>query len=224
MIRQAIIVAGGMGTRFDSPLPKQFVELAGKPVLFYSLLLFKNIAENIVLVLPKDQERLWVDLCKKHHFEMEYSIAYGGITRTESVKNGLNKLPVSDSVVAIHDAVRPLASTELVKKLYDAAEQQGSAIPAVKSRDSIRQIIDGNGSISVDRSAYILIQTPQMFQSALIRKAYSNAGTKEFTDDATIVEKTGHQLHLCDGEPWNMKITWPEDQIVVNSLLSMRNL
>jgi 2-C-methyl-D-erythritol 4-phosphate cytidylyltransferase len=222
LIRQAVIVAGGMGSRFDSSLPKQFTELAGKPLLFYSLLLFKDIADDIVLVLPETQIELWHSLFKKHQINFKHVIAAGGETRTASVKNGLDKLPVAESVIAIHDAARPLVTAEHILKLYGEAEEYGSAIPVIQPRDSVRQISNSNTGEPVNREKIVLVQTPQIFRSEIIRESYADKCNTSYSDDATLVEDVGHKVHLSEGELWNMKITWPEDMVVAETLINFR--
>lgn len=221
--KYAIIVAGGNGTRANTPIPKQFMKLDGKPVIMHTISRFADAGLNIeiILVLNKEQISFWQELCKEHNFNTEVKIAEGGDNRFESVKNGL-ALVTEDSIVAIHDAVRPLVSAKTIATSYKAAEMYGNAVPAIPLTDSIRQI-DSSKSVAVDRTRYCVIQTPQCFQSSVLKKAYSTAEYKiHFTDDASVVEASGEKIHLVDGNPDNIKITTPRDFILAEALMKYR--
>jgi len=221
--KYAIIVAGGNGTRANTPIPKQFMNLDGKPVIMHTISKFAEAGINIeiILVLNKDHQNYWQELCKEHNFTIEIKIAEGGENRFESVKNGLAMIS-DEGIVAIHDAARPLVSTKTIITSYKAAEMYGNAVPAIPLTDSIRQI-DSSKSIAVDRTRYCVIQTPQCFLASILKKAYSSAEYKiHFTDDASVVEASGEKIHLVDGNPDNIKITTPRDFILAEALMKYR--
>lgn len=221
--KYAIIVAGGNGTRMNTPTPKQFLKLDGKPVLMHTISRFVEAGLNIeiILVLNKEQISLWQELCKEHNFFTETKIAEGGENRFESVKNGLAQIE-GDGIVAIHDAVRPLVSAKTIHTTFKAAEMYGNAVPAIPLSDSIRQI-DSTKSIALDRTRYCVIQTPQCFHVDVLKKAYSVAEYKiHFTDDASVVESSGEKIHLVDGNPDNIKITTPRDFVIAEALMKYR--
>lgn len=206
--------------RFNSPLPKQFLELAGKPIIYFSLKLFARYADEVVLVLPQSHIPVWRDLCKSYGIEIDHKVAIGGSTRTESVKSGLDALKECNSVIAIHDAVRPLISPELIQNLYDAAAESNTAIPVIPIKDSLRKVSRNGDNEAVERSNYQIVQTPQVFTSKIVRGAYQSIDNQEYTDDASVVEQSGAPINICKGEAWNMKITLPEDLIVAEALIS----
>lgn len=221
--KYAIIVAGGNGTRANTPVPKQFMKLDGKPVIMHTISKFADAGINIeiILVLNKEHTQYWSDLCKENNFNTEVKIADGGENRFESVKNGLAMVP-EEGIVAIHDAARPLVSTKTIVTAFKAAEMYGNAVPAIPLTDSIRQI-DSSKSIALDRTRYCIIQTPQCFQTSILKKAYSTAEYKiHFTDDASVVEASGEKIHLVDGNPDNIKITTPRDFILAEALIKYR--
>lgn len=211
MDKYAVIVAGGKGLRMESKTPKQFLELNGLPILMHTINAFKRWNEkvHIVLVLPKEQLAFWEALCNKYHYLFNGEIAIGGKERFESVKNGLEKVE-EDSLVAIHDGVRPLVSNETIERCFENAERYGNAIPVIKSVDSIRKI-DGEENWSMDRDAIRLVQTPQVFKCDLLKKNYNQSYRKEFTDEASVIEKAGYKIKLVDGNRENIKITTPID-------------
>jgi 2-C-methyl-D-erythritol 4-phosphate cytidylyltransferase len=221
--KYAIIVAGGNGTRANTPVPKQFMKLDGKPVIMHAITKFAESGLNIeiIVVLNKDLIPQWQELCKEHNFNTEVRIIEGGENRFESVKHGLT-LVGEDGIVAIHDAARPLVSSKTIVTGFKAAEMYGNAVPAIPLTDSIRQI-DSSKSIAVDRTRYCIIQTPQCFQIGILKKAYSIAEYKiHFTDDASVVEGSGEKIHLIDGNPDNIKITTPRDFILAEALIKYR--
>lgn len=203
----AIIVAGGKGERMNADIPKQFLEIKGKPILMHTLEVFQRFDNSIklILVLPAIQMEFWDELCKKHAFTLPHQVVAGGEARFYSVKNGLNAVS-SPALIAVHDGVRPLVSPETIARCYAAAEKFDAAIPVVDLVDSIRQIND-NGSQSVDRSAYKLVQTPQIFDAALLKRAYEQECSPLFTDDASVVEALGNHVELVEGNRENIKIT-----------------
>lgn len=217
----AIIVAGGSGTRMGAAVPKQFLLLHGKPVLMHTIEAFHycQAQPNIVLVLPADFHAYWKQLCTEHNFTVPHQLVKGGETRFHSVKNGLEIIPDNmNAIIAVQDAVRPLTDKEIIDESYTYASKHGNAIVAVKSRDSIRQVNNGQ-SISLLRDDIYLIQTPQTFQSAQLKKAYEQAYDNKFTDDASVVEQTGIAINLINGSYRNIKITFPEDIAIAELLM-----
>lgn len=194
-----------------SSIHKQFLKLNSKPILIHTierLNRFVNNAEFIV-ALPKSQFEYWKELCKKYHLSIHHKLSKGGETRFESVKNALSFVK-EESIVAIHDGVRPLVSEAVVKRCISMADRQGSAIPTLNLIESLRQL-NGDTSIALDRSKYKIVQTPQCFKSHTILKAYELEYNESFTDDASVVEALGESVMLVDGNKENIKITTPED-------------
>ena len=214
-----IIVAGGTGTRMNNAVPKQFVELLGKPLLMHTIEKFKNSISDItiIVVLAKQLNEDWKTLCEKHNFKIEHQLAEGGETRYHSVKKGLELVPDA-CIVGIHDAARPLVSKETILKTFETAEKLGNASPAIPLNESIR-FIKGKDSTAVDRTHYSIIQTPQCFHSDLIRKAFLKAYKPEFTDDASVLESFGEKINLIEGNRVNIKITTPQDLIIAEALM-----
>lgn len=213
----AIIVAGGSGSRMQHDLPKQFIEVAGKPVLMHTIEQFYAYNEDVrlIIVLPEQQQLTWRNLCQKYKFTIFHMVVTGGATRFGSVKNGLAMVH-GDGLVAVHDGVRPFISTKIIKETYQAASEHGAAVVAVSPKDSVREI-NANGSKAVPRINYKLVQTPQCFQVALLRKAYEQPESDHFTDDASVVEKLGEKITLVEGSYRNIKITTPEDLILAEA-------
>ena len=217
-----IIVAGGKGLRMGSDIPKQFLPVGGMPVLMRTILAFRNFnAEmEVILVLPKHQQEYWKELCGKFSFNERYLIADGGETRFHSVKNGLQLVPGdTDGVVGVHDGVRPFPSIETIRRVYEEAERSGAAVPVVPVVDTLRHITNGNGSETVPRSEYRIVQTPQTFDIKLLKEAYRQEYSNSFTDDASVVEHSGHDIALVDGNRENIKITTPFDLSVAQSII-----
>lgn len=215
----ALIVAGGKGTRIKSDIPKQFIELNGKPILLHTVEAFIHYASGmaIVLVLPEDDFPTWASLCEKFNFNHPVILVKGGATRFQSVKNGLKKID-GKGLVAIHDGVRPLVSADLIGASFRLAAVHGSAIASVRLKESIR-VTDQDQTQSADRSKFRLIQTPQTFNLDLIKKAYDVTEDATFTDDASVAERAGHKISLFEGSYENIKITTAEDLIVAEALL-----
>lgn len=207
----AIIVGGGSGSRMQSEIPKQFMMLKGRPVLMHTIEAFYNsdLHPEIIVVLNMDFHPYWEKLCIEFNFLVPHQLAKAGEQRFHSVKNGL-KLVKETSIVAIHDAVRPLVSPEIIKASYEQAVKLGTAITAVKSRDSVRQS-NGTRTVHLKREDIYLVQTPQTFKSDILKKAYLQDYRNEFTDDASVVERSGVEIHLVEGDNRNLKITFPED-------------
>lgn len=218
----ALLVAGGKGLRMGATLPKQFLPLAGKPILHHTIHAFLGALPDIHLILVLPQEH--IDYC--NHWVREFwpdtrlSVIAGGATRFNSVQNGL-KVIEDDSIVFIHDGVRPLINQELILRCYQQACLNGSAIPAIPITDSIRQW-NGQSFQAIDRESLRTIQTPQTFKSELIIPAYRQEYQKHFTDDATVAEEMGVKLTFVEGLKQNIKITTPEDIIWAEAWLQSR--
>ena len=192
-------------------MPKQFLEINNKPILLHTVQKMHQSLEDseIILVLPKAEFKNWENICQKHKFNTSHKLVEGGNTRFESVKNGLKKIKES-SVIAIHDGVRPLVNKNVVKQCMLIAKDKGSAVPVIKVDDSLRKKTL-NGSISVNRNEFLIVQTPQCFKSEIILKAYQQDFNNKFTDDASVVEDLGLEIQLVKGNKENIKITTPED-------------
>ena len=219
MKKYIIIVAGGSGSRMGSVTPKQFLELVGLPILMHTLKKFQRsiVGGEIILVLPEKEQNTWQALCEKHHFDVPHQIVNGGESRFHSVQNALQKVN-KKSIVAIHDGVRPLVSETVISNCMKSAEKIGAAIPTLPIHDSIRKISD-NVSQTTDRKKFVLVQTPQCFQSEVILKAYQQEYQNSFTDDASVVEQLGHNIYLEEGNKENIKITTPEDLKIAEVLI-----
>lgn len=216
--KYSIIVAGGSGNRMKSELPKQFIELAGKPILMHTIEAFHFDDIKIILVLPKAQIEFWKDLVVEHQFNVPHEIIEGGEARFHSVKNGLESIKSSTGLVAIHDGVRPLIKQAIIYESFATAERLGNAIVSVGLKDSIRSVSEYENR-QEDRSKFRLIQTPQTFQLQLIKAAFEQDYSPLFTDDASVLEMAGYQINLIEGDYRNIKITTPEDLIIAQSLL-----
>ena len=222
MLKYAVIVAGGSGNRMNSAIPKQFLPLNGKPVLFYTIETFLKAFNDlqIVLVLPEKFMRDGNAIVESTSDSKRIQIATGGNTRFHSVKNGL-KLVTENAIVFVHDAVRCLVTTGLIKRCYEAALENGNAIPAVPLSDTVR-MATVDGSVVIDRSKLQIIQTPQTFFSNLLIKAFDQEYDTSFTDEATVAQKFGIKIHLIPGEDENIKLTRPIDLVIAENLLIQR--
>jgi len=220
MKKFAVLVAGGSGTRMNTELPKQFLSVNERPVLYYTIKSFLEAFDDIhiILVLPQDYVGLGNEIVSSYFANKNILITVGGSSRFHSVKNGLSKVEI-DSVVFVHDAVRCLVSSDLILRCYYQAIDLGSAIPAINSKDSIRIVEDGVNR-TVNRSDIRLIQTPQVFKSDILLKAYEVPYQDTFTDEASVVEHSGHKVELIEGEINNIKITFPIDIVIAEKLLS----
>ena len=190
------------------------------PILMHTIEAFfcSDFKPEIIVVLNVDFITYWEQLCEKYNFSIPHTLIKGGLQRFHSVKNGIKAIS-EDSIIAIHDAVRPLASNELICRSFKEAEQLGNAVVAIKSKDSVRQQ-KGNSSLPLNRDEIYLIQTPQTFQFELLNNAYKQEYSNEFTDDASVVERTGITLNLIEGESKNLKITFAEDLSLAEFYLS----
>ena len=220
MKKFAVIVAGGNGTRMNNSIPKQFLLLQGKPVLFYTINSFLQAYDDlqIILVLPEEHIAAGQEIIDAFFDYSRIQITIGGRTRFHSVQNGL-QLVNEESIVFVHDAVRCLVSVDLIHRCYDAAIENGSAIPVIGSKDSVRLITAENNE-ALERTAVKLVQTPQTFHSKILLPAYQIDYKDKFTDEATVVEAFGLKVKLVTGEENNFKITIPVDLIVAEHLLS----
>ena len=201
-------------------VPKQFLSLKDKPVLYYSVKSFWDAYDDlqIILVLPAAFTDLGEEIVDAFFDKQRIKITTGGDTRFQSVKNGL-RLIEEESIIFVHDAVRCLASTDLIRRCYDVAMQTGSAIPVVPARDSIR-LISEVGSETIDRTKVVMVQTPQTFHSKILLPAYEIDYKDKFTDEATVVEAYGLKVSLTEGEDTNIKITSPVDLLIAENILS----
>ena len=216
--KYAIIVAGRSGLRFGSEIPKQFLPLKGLPVLMHTIKRFAGC--DIILVLPISHYEYWQELCKKHGFDIPHRIVAGGGTRFDSVKNAITTIVhQKGDLIAVHDGVRPLVSEKTVTKCFEDAAKYGSAIPAISVTDSIRRIHADGKSESVPRSELRAVQTPQIFDAKLLIDAYNMPYSDKFTDDASVVESFGKDIHISEGESSNIKITHPQDLKIAELLL-----
>jgi 2-C-methyl-D-erythritol 4-phosphate cytidylyltransferase len=219
MKNTVIIVAGGSGTRMGTSVPKQFLEINNKPVIIHTIEKFYFFDRNIhlILVISSGHRSIWDQISRNFSIPLRYEIAIGGQTRYHSVKNGLN-LVKEESLVGIHDAVRPLIRTETIADIYREAANHGNAVPCVPVRESVREI-KLSGSRIIDRKDLTLVQTPQVFLYTVLKKAYKIPYSAEFTDDASLVERSGVKIHLVQGDLYNIKITSPEDLEIAGRIL-----
>lgn len=221
--RFAVILAGGSGVRMGAKLPKQFLEISGKPILRHTIERFLDYDAQIriVVVLPAAFKEYWKNYCSESGFLERYSMVSGGMTRFHSVQNALAVIP-DGALVAVHDSVRPFISPEFIGSLFKCAECNGSAVPSLPLTDSIRRLEQDGSSTSLDRSLFVTVQTPQVFRSEILKKAYMQPYSQHFTDDASVVEASGSPVTLCDGVKGNFKITSPEDLIAAREILLRR--
>jgi 2-C-methyl-D-erythritol 4-phosphate cytidylyltransferase len=219
MNKYAIIVAGGTGTRMKGSLPKQFMLLKDKPVLYYTLKTFLESYDDlqIILVLPIDYTTMGQEIIDAFFDKDRVRITAGGETRFQSVKNGL-ALVDKESIIFVHDGVRCLLTKDLIHRCYKQAVESGTAIPAIASKDSIRLVTE-EGNEAFDRNNVMLIQTPQTFHSKILLPAFQIDYKDKFTDEATVVEAYGLKVSLVEGEENNIKITRPVDLLVAEKVL-----
>lgn len=222
MKKTAIIVAGGTGQRMGATMPKQFLVIEGKSILFHTVnqfvAAFADI--NFVIVLPADYIQEGKDLIASSGLTQHVQFTAGGETRFQSVKNGLAHV-APDAIVFVHDAVRCLLTPDLIQRCYQQALEKGSAIPAVASTDTIR-ITEGTKHHVVDRTNVMMIQTPQTFNAAILQKAFEQAYQSSFTDEANVLETSGTEVFLIEGEYENIKITRPLDLAIAAYILAKR--
>lgn len=219
-----LLVAGGKGLRMGSAIPKQFLPLNDKPVLYYAAKTFIDTFPDIkiILVLPEEHISYGNILLQAFSHRIDLTIVTGGLTRFHSVQNGLKETD-DESIVFIHDAVRPFISKDMLMRCYEQAIEKGSAIPAITVTDSIRQW-NGTEFIAINRDHLRSIQTPQTFKASIIKKAFEQEYNETFTDEATVLEYTGAKAHLTEGLKTNIKITSPEDLLIAEALLQQLNM
>ena len=222
MKRGVIIVAGGSGRRMESHIPKQYLDLAGKPLIVHTLEKFLSFDPDmeVVLVLATEHQKYWEEISKSHGYGSGIKIANSGTTRYGSVKNGLQFIK-DGVIVGIHDAVRPLVSHGTLRRCYEEAEAKGSGIPVVEMDETVRMVQERNHSIHMDRSALRRVQTPQVFRSELIREAYDQTSKQDFTDDASVYESCFEEVALVEGNRENIKITNPTDLQLASVLIRL---
>ena len=219
MKKYIIIVAGGKGLRMGGEIPKQFIPIGGKPVLMRTIEAFYayDSSIQIILVLPVSQQDYWKDLCLEYSFDIPHQVADGGETRFHSVKSGLN-LVKEDGWVGVHDGVRPFVSSDVIERCYSAAAMWQAVIPVVDVVETVRHLTE-EGSETVPRDRYKLVQTPQVFDVSLLKDAYNQEYTSHFTDDASVVEALGVKVHLVEGNRENVKLTTPFDLKLAEMLI-----
>lgn len=222
MKKYAVIVAAGTGTRMGTDLPKQFILLNDKPVLYYTLKAFLEAYEDleVILVLPVDFTDMGQEIIDAWFDKDRIRITAGGDTRFQSVKNGLS-LAEEESIIFVHDAVRCLLSRQLIHRCYQSAVETGSAVPVIPSKDSVR-LLQEEGSDALDRNRIVLVQTPQAFHSKILLPAFQIDYKEKFTDEATVVEAFGLKVSLVEGEESNIKITKPVDLQLAATILEER--
>lgn len=211
--KAAILVAGGRGTRMGAPIAKQYMPIAGQPVLMRTLSVFYRVdpSLDLILVLPENDFLYWEELCKEYKFNIHHRLVAGGNSRFQSVRNGLISLNPETKLVAIHDGVRPFVAKEVISESFEVADRTGSAVAVIALKDSIRKLRDDGKSFYEERQYFRLVQTPQTFQVEKIKKAFAVTELQQFTDDATVYENQGWQVTLISGNAENIKITTPED-------------
>lgn len=221
MKKHVIIVAGGKGLRMGGDIPKQFVPVGGKPVLMRTLEAFHayDSSMHLIVVLPVTQQAYWKELCDSYRFTLSHEVADGGETRFHSVANGLAKV-VGDGWVGVHDGVRPFVSQEVISRCYDEVREKKAVIPVIGVVETVRRLTAA-GSETVPRDCYKLVQTPQVFEVDLLRRAYRQPYTGAFTDDASVVEALGEQVYLVEGNRENIKLTTPSDLRMAEYLCSI---
>lgn len=217
MKTQIIIVAGGKGQRMQTEIAKQFLLLDDKPILMHTIERFLDFSSDLFLVLPEHDIPTWQDLVVKHQFDVPVKIVTGGKERFFSVKNALDEIE-EQGIVLIHDGVRPFVSKQCIESVIHQTAKGDSAIPVMDINESIR-CVENDQSKSVDRNQYKTVQTPQGFNTKMIKEAYRQNYTSLFTDDASVFESADHQINLVEGNKENIKITSPEDLHLANYLI-----
>lgn len=220
MKKYVIIVAGGKGLRMGGEIPKQFIPVKGKPVLMRTLEAFYAYDNQIelIVVLPVAQQDYWKQLCMQYGFTLPHRIADGGETRFHSVCNGL-RLVDGEGIVGVHDGVRPFVSQEVIASCYDMAALKHAVIPVIDVVETVRHIVSAEDSETVPRDCYKLVQTPQVFTTEVLKRAYAQEYIPAFTDDASVVEALGLPVYLVAGNRENIKLTTPFDLKVAEVLI-----
>ena len=220
MKKYVVIVGGGKGTRMGTDVPKQFLLLNGVPVLMHTIdkFLATSVDLSVILVLPAVHHEYWKELCSTHKFEADHVLVSGGETRFHSVQNGLNEVADRNSLVGIHDAVRPLVSVDTVERCYGEVENKNNAIPCITMVDSLREVHNGQNKM-VNRDNFVSVQTPQVFETGALQDAFALGYSVNFTDDASVFEAAGHVINLVEGNQENIKITHLADLEIAAVLL-----
>lgn len=222
-----IIVAGGSGLRMGAGIPKQFLPLGGRPVLLRTM---EAIAAAVpeaetVVVLPAAHIGTLHELCERFGCTVRYRATAGGASRFESVEAGLKALPDDCSLIAVHDGVRPLVTADMIRRGLDCARTNRTAVPVIPVTDTIREVAADGSSHTIDRSKLRAVQTPQIFDGELLRRAYRDAAAMKdksrFTDDASVVEHFGTAISLYEGSRENLKLTTPADMTIAEAILSL---
>lgn len=218
----ALIVAGGNGTRMNSDIPKQFLLLKNKPVLYYSIKAFLDAYNDleIILVLPEEHIGKGQEIIDGYFDALKFKITVGGRTRFHSVQNGLSLIK-EEAIIFVHDGVRCLLTADLIKRCFESALESGTAIPAIPCRDSVR-ILTNTGNKTLDRNKVKLVQTPQTFHSKILLPAFAIDYKDQFTDEATVAEAFGLKVNLIEGEINNIKITTPADLFLAEYILEAK--
>ena len=232
MSEYVIIVAGGKGLRMGADIPKQFLPIGGRPVLMRTIERFRAYSSSlrIILVLPQAQQDYWHQLCRQYQFDVDYQLTNGGETRFHSVQNGLALIPDdADGVVGVHDGVRPFPAIEVIHRCYETVRTAKAVIPVIPVVESVRRLLHDElsskgepvtaTSVSVNRSDYRLVQTPQVFDIQLLKAANRQPYRDTFTDDASVVESYGQAITLVEGNRENIKITTPFDLQIAEALI-----
>lgn len=217
--KTVIITAGGMGKRMGNNLPKQFLALQKSPILIHTILKFYNYDNSIqlILTLPENWISYWERTCAETNFDIQHEIIAGGKERYDSIKKALTLS--KGKLIAIHDGIRPLVSTETIQKAFEMAEKKGNAIPIFPIKESVR-FVENEKTHSINRNNYFLVQTPQVFERGLIKSAYEQDFQESITDDASLLEKTGKKIYVFQGNEENIKITTPLDLRIAEELIS----
>ncbi len=222
--RFVVIVAGGIGKRMKSELPKQFMKLANQPVMLHTLRVFHEFDRRIkiIIVLHDDYFGMWKSICEEYSCSIPHEVVKGGETRFDSVKNGLEVINKNNGFVAIHDAVRPLVNIDTISRCFNSAIKCGNAVPAISPNESVRIAVEG-GNKPFDRKNIYLVQTPQVFSVARIKKAYMQEYKPVFTDDATVFETDGGKIKIVEGDVLNIKLTTLADIEYAEVVLKRRS-
>ncbi len=223
MEKYVIIVAGGSGKRMGGEVPKQFLLVTGKPILMHTVEAFTRTSSDFkfILVLPEEHFSTWNSLCEQYNFSVPMQMVAGGKERFFSVKNALEYVP-NGALVAVHDGVRPFVSKDTINEAFEVAEKNGSAVPVIDEVDSLRRVLDG-ASQAVNRAEYKRVQTPQVFQSTILKKAYNQEFSSFFTDDASVVESISEKITLTSGNVENIKLTTPHELLLAEALVNGYN-
>jgi 2-C-methyl-D-erythritol 4-phosphate cytidylyltransferase len=218
----AIITGGGTGSRLGTSIPKQFLSIQELPILIHTINQFVPLVDTIIVTLPKQYVEYWKEIQIKYDFHASHILVHGGETRFHSVRNALHFLP-DNGLVAVHDAVRPFVSSNLIRSCFQHAQEYGTAVAAIPLKDTLRMVA-GTKSQSLNRSDFYMVQTPQVFSCEMIKKAYQQVYNPSFTDDASVVEAFGEEIHLVNGEETNIKITTPTDLALAEILMSRNKI